>query len=401
MQKTTIGILREGKVPVDHRAPFTPAQVEQIENEHGIKVICQKSELRCFPDDEYLRVGLDRDLQECDVLMGVKEIPIKDLIPNKTYLFFSHTTKEQPYNSGLLQAILNKNIRLIDYEALTDENGVRVVAFGRYAGIVGAYNGIKTYGKKFDLFDLRPAHECYDLEDMRTEFHKAKLPAIKIIVTGGGRVAKGAMEVLEQMGIKKIGHEEFLLEEFIEPVYCQLQSEDYHFSLDKKPFENKEFYKHPENFGSNFIRFTPHADLLIAGAFWNPASPVLFSKEEMKSPDFKIKVIADITCDIEGSIPSTIRASTIDNPVYDYDPGTGLERDGYSSTNHVTVMAVDNLPCELPRDASKDFGAELLKDVIPSLIDGDSRGILERGTITKNGKLTPKYAYLKSYAEGK
>jgi len=400
MHKTTIGILREGKIPVDYRVPFTPAQVEQIENEFDINVTCQESELRCYNDEEYKRIGLYKDLHDCEVLMGVKEVPIENLIPNKTYFFFSHTTKEQPYNRGLLKAILDNNITLIDYECLTDEAGMRVVAFGRYAGIVGAYNGIKTYGERFGLFDLRPAHQCFDLEDMHTEFAKIKLPAIKIIVTGSGRVAKAAMEVLEKIGIQKVNSEQYLNEQFDGPVYCRLSSADYHFPLNGQQFDIKEFHQHGEKFGSNFYRFTPHTDLLIAGAFWNPSSPVLFTKEEMQSHDFRIKVIADITCDIEGSMPSTIRSSTIDEPVYDYDPATGMEREAYSSTKHVTVMAVDNLPCELPRNASEDFGAELVKYIIPSLVDGDSMGILGRATITKKGKLTPKYAYLQNYVDG-
>ena len=397
-----IGIIREGKVPVDKRVPFTPAQAAEIKQKFSsIEVIAQSSSIRCFTDDEYRAEGIEvrENVDDCDVLMGVKEVPIKDLIANKTYFFFSHTIKKQAYNRGLLQNILAKNIRLIDYETLTDTSGNRVVAFGRWAGIVGAYNGLWTYGQRYKLFVSRRAHECFDLEDLRTEFPKIKLPNIKIVITGGGRVAKGAMEVLDGVGIRKVSPQEFLQKDFNEPVYTQLEPWDYHVHKDGKPFELKDFFQHPDDYNGTFLPFTSRANLLIASAYWDPRSPVLFTREDMLKDDFRLKVIADITCDIEGSIPSTKRASTIDDPIYDYNPITGKEEKALSSDTNVTMMAVDNLPCELPRDASNSFGRDLIDNVIPSLMD-DREEIVKRATITNGGGLTEKYAYLTDFVNG-
>ncbi|MEQ8551680.1 MAG: NAD(P)-dependent oxidoreductase [Cyclobacteriaceae bacterium] len=397
-----IGIIREGKVPVDKRVPFTPTQAAEIQKRFpDIQVVAQSSVIRCFTDDEYRAEGIEvrENIDDCDVLMGVKEVPIKDLIADKTYFFFSHTIKKQAYNRELLQNILAKNIRLIDYETLTDTNGIRVVAFGRWAGIVGAYNGLWTYGQRYQLFETRRAHDCFDLEDLKTEFPKIKLPNIKIVITGGGRVAKGAMEVLDGVKIRKVNPQEFLQKDFDEPVYTQLEPWDYHVHKEGKIFELKDFFQHPDAFDGTFLPFTSQADLLIASAYWDPRSPVLFSREDMLKDDFRLKVIADITCDIEGSIPSTKRASTIDDPIYDYDPVTGEEEKALSSDTNVTMMAVDNLPCELPRDASNSFGRDLIENVLPSLLD-DREEIIHRATITNGGKLTEKYNYLTDFVNG-
>ena len=173
MQSIKIGILKEGKIPVDRRVPLTPSQAKQLEDEFpDIKVIIQKSPVRCFDDEVYQEEGIEvaDNILDCDVLMGVKEVPIIELIDDRTYLFFSHTIKAQPYNRELLREILRKNIRLIDYEMLTDKKGNRLIAFGRSAGLVGAYNGILAYGKRFKLFNLRRAYTCRNLDDMKTEF---------------------------------------------------------------------------------------------------------------------------------------------------------------------------------------------------------------------------------------
>ncbi len=396
-----IGLIKEGKVPPDRRVPLTPEQARYLTDSYPEFEVCvQSSDLRCFTDDEYRQLGLPvkDNVADCDILLGVKEVPIPQLIADKTYMFFSHTIKEQPYNRNLLRAILEKNITLIDYEVLTDKNGQRIVAFGRYAGIVGAYNGLLTYGKKFGLFELRRAYQCFDLADLRTEFAKIKLPPIKIALTGGGRVAHGAMEVLEGAGIRKVTPEEYLLEEFSEAVYVQLESQDYHQHKEGKPFSKEEFHQHPERYSGDFLRYAYATDLLIAGAYWDPRAPVLFTLDDLNDPRFRIKVIADITCDIEGSIPTTIRPTTIADPVYDYDPRQRGEAPAYSDRENITVMAIDNLPNELPRDASHDFGKELISRVLPLFLSGDEEQVLERATITRQGKLTERYAYLASYA---
>lgn len=403
MQSICIGLIREGKIPPDKRVPFTPFQVEEIHQRFPhVKVVVEESPVRAFQDREYraLDIEVSADMTKCDILMGIKEVPVDRLIPDKTYLFFSHTIKKQPHNRKLLQEILKRNIRLIDYEALKDKLGNRLVAFGRFAGLVGAYNGLWTYGKRFGLFSMKRAYECFDVNDLKLELRKINLPPVKIILTGGGRVGHGAMETLDSAGIRKVSVDDFLHRTFSEPVYVQLSSADYHIRKEGGHFNRDEFHKNPERYNSTFLRFTHVADMLIAGAYWNPAAPVLFTRQDMLSAEFKIKVIADITCDIEGSIPSTKRASSIDDPIYDYDPATDTVQPPLSNEKFVTVMAIDNLPCELPRNASEEFGRDLLDKILPALLVEDSEGIIERATITRAGKLTPHFAYLQDYVDG-
>jgi len=395
-----IGLIREGKTPPDKRVPFTPLQVEEIQQRFPeVTVVCQQSEFRCFKDSEFRELGIDvvEDVSDCDILMGIKEVPVTNLLDNKTYLFFSHTIKKQPYNRKLLQAVLRKKIRLIDYEALKDTQGNRLVAFGRFAGIVGAYNGLWAYGKRYHLFDLRRAFECFDINDLKLEIRHVTLPPVKIILTGAGRVAKGAMETLDSAGIRKVNPNDFLLKNFNEPVYVQLSSADYHQRIEGGHFNREEFHKHPENYKSIFTAFCKAGDMLLAGAYWNPKAPVLFTKEDMQSPNFKIKVIADITCDIGGSVPSTKRASTIPDPLYDYDPYTDSVKPALSNEDYITTMAVDNLPCELPRSASEEFGRDLIDRILKPLIVADSEGTISRGTVAENGTLTNEFSYLMDY----
>jgi saccharopine dehydrogenase (NAD+, L-lysine-forming) len=395
-----IGLIREGKNPPDKRVPFTPAQAEEIEQRFPhAKVICQHSKVRCFEDAEYeaREVKTQLEVNDCDILMGIKEVPIDMLVSDKTYLFFSHTIKKQPYNRKLLQAVLQKKIRLIDYEGLKDTQGNRLVAFGRFAGIVGAYNGLWTYGKRFKQFELRRAFDCFDINDLKLELRKIKLPPIKIILTGAGRVGKGAMETLDTAGIRKVSVVDFLTKTYSEPVYAQLSSADYHERKEGGHFNRDEFHRNPERYQSTFNKFLKSTDILMAGAFWNPKAPVLFTREEMLASDFSIKIIADITCDINGSIPSTIRASSIPDPLYDYNPETNSDLPAFSHEKFVTVMAVDNLPCELPRSASDEFGRDLIDRILKPLLFEDTEGIIKRGTIAENGKLTAEFAYLHDY----
>jgi saccharopine dehydrogenase (NAD+, L-lysine forming) len=399
MEKIKLGIIREGKVPPDKRVPLTPLEASELMRRFpNLHVYVQPSPIRSYADDEYTAFGLplSEDLSHCDILMGVKEVPVDMLIPGKRYMFFSHTIKKQPHNRKLLQAILEKKIQLIDYECLTDKEHNRIIGFGRYAGIVGAYNGILGYGKKYDLFHLKPANRCRDRAEMEEELRRAKLPNIKILLTGGGRVANGAIETLSALKIRKVTPYEFLNNSYREPVYCQLHSKDYHEAKDGSSWNLKDFYAHPEKYNSTFLKYTKVTDLLITGHFWDPRQPRLFTKEDMKSPDFHISVIADITCDINGSVPSTLRASTIAEPFYGYNPATESIDIPFSS-NTITVMAVDNLPCELPRDASDDFGKELSERVLPFLFGEDTEGMIERASITKDGKLMPSFEYLADY----
>lgn len=394
-----IGLLREGKIPPDKRVAFTPAQCEEIQQRFAVKIRCQQSDVRAFSDDEYLARGIEvvSDLHACDVLLGIKEVQINDLVADKTYLFFSHTLKKQPYNRKLLQEILAKNITLIDYEALKDRHGNRLVAFGRYAGIVGAYNALLTYGKRFALFSIRRAYECFDVNDLKRELRKVNLPPVKIVLTGAGRVARGAMETLDTANVRKVNAEDFLANTYDEPVYVQLSSADYHVRKEGGSFSRDEFHKFPERYNSRFVEFAKAADMLIAGAFWNPGAPVLFTANDMMEKDFKIKVIADITCDINGSIPSTKRASTIIDPLYDFDPVSDEIQPPLSHPDFVTVMAIDNLPCELPRSASEEFGRDLIDKILPHLLKADKEKVIERATIARAGKLTHHFKYLEDY----
>ncbi len=395
-----IGIIREGKKPVDKRVALTPTQASSLMQRFpDVKIYAQPSPSRCFADDEYVKNGisLQEDLSECDILLGVKEVPIDELIPNKTYFFFSHTIKKQPYNRPLLRAILEKNIRLIDYETLTDEKKNRVIAFGRYAGIVGAYNGIRGYGIRHNLFELKPVHTCFDREEMNNELQKAKLPNIKIAITGGGRVANGAIETLAVAKIKQVSSEDLIHKTFNEPVFAQLNSKHYHKRKDGREFISAEFYSHPENFEADFLKYASEIEMLVACAFWHQKAPVLFNLADIQHKDFKINFIADVTCDIDGSIPTTKRASTVAEPFYDFDKNAMILAEPFSSQNHITVMAVDNLPSELPRNASMDFGQIMLDLVLTSLLEGDKSQLIARAAITENGHLTKNFDYLHDY----
>lgn len=404
MNEIKIGILREGKTPPDKRVPFSPLQAQEIEQRYPhVKVIVQKSESRCYKDDEYTALGIEvaADIKNCDILMGIKEVQIPDLINNKTFLFFSHTIKKQPYNRNLLLAILKGKIHLVDYEALKDKLGNRLVAFGRFAGIVGAYNALLTFGKRFEKFQLRRAHECFDINDLKLELRKVELPPIKIILTGAGRVGKGAMETLDSAGIRKVNPQDFLKKKFDEPVYVQLSSADYHIRKDGGDYKRQEFHEHPELYKSTFLPFAEAADVLIAGAYWNPKAPKLFTTEEMAQSAFKIKIIADVTCDIDGSIPSTKKPSTITEPNYDYDPKNDAVEKPFSNPDFITVMAVDNLPCELPRSASEEFGRDLIDKILPALVIADKDGVIKRASVTRKGKLTEAFDYLMDYVDAK
>jgi alanine dehydrogenase len=400
MQKIKIGVLREEKNPPDKRVPLTPLICSDlVVKNNNLEIVVQPSKIRCYSDDEYTAFGvpLQEDLSDCDVLMGVKEVPIDKLIPGKKYFFFSHTIKKQSHNQKLMKALIEKKIQMIDYEALTDKNHNRIIGFGRYAGVVGAYNGILGYGLKYDLFRIKPAHLCRDRAEMEEELKRVKLPNIKIALTGGGRVANGAIETLSALRIRKVTPEEFLLMSFREPVYCQLNPRDYVERPNDHNFDLNDFFKHPEHFISKFPAFTKVTDLFISAHYWDPRSPKMFTTSDIKAQDFHISVIADITCDMDGSVPSTIRASTINQPFYGYNMRTDKEDLPFNKET-ICVMAVDNLPCELPRDASDDFGKDLTERVLPNILGDDTDQVIERASICKNGKLGVSFEYLSDYA---
>ena len=295
-----IGIIREGKVPPDKRVPFTPRQCRHImDYMPGLEVIVQPSPIRCFPDEEYTRleIPLKEDLSDCDVLMGVKEVPLEELIPGKIYFFFSHTIKKQPYNRELLREVVRKNIQLVDYEVLTDSNNMRIIGFGRFAGVVGAYNSFRAYGLRHQLWSLKPAWQCRNMKELTDELKTVKLPPLRIAVTGGGRVAGGVLELLEAATVKQLSVEEFLAGENNDtPAFTRLDPGDYNEHVEGNPFDLLHFFNHPTHYRGTFRKFLPHTDLLIGAAFWDPKAPVLFSPEDTRQPGFRIKTISFNFC---------------------------------------------------------------------------------------------------------
>ena len=399
-----IGIIKEGKTPPDKRVPLSPTQCQEIKQKYPqIDLVVQKSNIRKFKDDDYANAGIDLvdEVTDCDVLLGVKEVPIEDLIANKKYFFFSHTFKKQPYNRKLLQAIIEKNIQLIDWETITNSNGQRLIAFGRFAGIVGCFNGLLGYGLKTKRYKLKSAHLCEDRNEMEGELSMLDLPKnFKLVITGGGRVAGGAIEVLEKTNIKRVSPEDFLSTNFGEPVYTQLDVEDYVKRDDGAFFDIPAFFKNPSGHSSNFMRYAAAADVYVACHYWDNRSPFIFSRDDVKNPNWNISLVADVSCDIDGPVATTLRPSTIANPFYGYDAQSEEEVD-FNIEGSIGVMAVDNLPCELPKDASVSFGEMFIEHVLEPLLGNDPEDIIYRASETKDGQLTPHFAYLQDYLEGK
>lgn len=403
-KKQTIALIKEGKVPPDRRVVFTPQQCREIQERFDVEVLVETSSIRCFPDEEYTAAGIQvvTDRPDADIYLGVKEVPESQLVPGKTYLFFSHTMKGQPYNRPLLQAILEKKICLIDYEAMVDEFGKRVAAFGYYAGVVGAHNTLYAYGKRTGLIHMPRMKHLHDYAAARDFYESIDMPPIKVVVTGTGRVGKGAIRVLKDMGLTEVTPEAFLASQSL-PSCCftVLGPEFYVQHREGKAFVKSDFYANPADYESSFLPFTRAADVFINAILWKEEAPAFFTVEDMANPAFRIRTIGDITCDIapHSSVPSTIRPSTIQDPVYGYDPYTQQEASPYSD-NVIDVMAIDNLPSELPRDAATAFGAALLEYVLPDLLAGMDTPMIERATITRGGQLTRRYAYLQDYVNG-
>lgn len=397
-----IGLIKEGKTPPDERVAFSPEQVTFINsNFPDVNVVVQKSDVRRFKNEEYQNHGINLvdNLNDCNVIMGIKEVLLNELIPNKTYFFFSHTIKKQAYNRKLIIELLNKKITMVDYETLVDKNGSRLIGFGRYAGIVGCYNTFYAYGKRTGNFELKRAFLCHDKAEMLNELTKIKIPSnYKIVITGGGRVANGVIEILDKLAIRKVTPSDFLSKTFNDPVYTQLFPEDYNKRIDNKSFKVEEFFEDASGFESNFMQYAKVADMYMSGHFWAKGSPFIFTRDDAKSPDFNIKVVGDISCDVDGPVACSIRSTNIMNPLYGYLPHSETET-SFNNQDAITVMAVDNLPCELPKDASKDFGKELIDKILPHIIN-DGEQVIERATICKNGKLMPRFEYLQDFVNG-
>lgn len=395
----TVGIIREGKKPEDKRTPLTPQHCIELMNYFpGTRVLVQPSPFRCFKDEEYEKLGIElkEDLSECDILLGVKEVPPDQLIPEKTYLFFSHTIKKQVQNRNLLRTILAKKVTLVDYETLTWEAGNRIIGFGRFAGIVGTHYAFYMLGKKFGYYSLARACEVKDMKALLGLYEGMTLPPVRIVLCGDGRVAHGAIEFLRKLKVHQVSPMEFLEDEYNEAIFVQLRSEDYYERKDGKSWDKSDFYKHPEDYRSCFKSYYTKADIMVNAVFWHEGIEPFFTHEEMKDSDFRIKIISDISCDIPGPIPSTIRTSTIENPFYGYN--VYLEKEVLPFLpNVIDVQAVSNLPCELPLDASMEFGEQLVRHVLPNLLAEDKEGIIANATIANGGKLTEKFSYLEDF----
>jgi alanine dehydrogenase len=397
------GIIKERKNPPDRRVVFTPEELVRLQSEHSeAKIKVETSDIRVFSDEQYADLGIEvtADLSDCDVLFGVKEVPVDALIPNKKYFFFSHTIKKQSYNRKLLQAILNKNIELYDHETIVDANNKRLIGFGRYAGIVGAYNGFRAFGIKYDLFTLAKAETLSGKDELIARLKRQTLPNIKIVLTGHGKVGMGAKEILDGMKIKQVAIEDFLSKQYSEPVYTQIDVLDYNKRIDGSISAKSDFYKNPQEYTSDFGRFSKVADVFMAGHFHGNGAPDILTREMLQAADNKIQVVADISCDVDGPIACTLKASTIAEPFFGYLPSEHIEVP-YTHPASIMVMSVDNLPCELPKDASEGFGEMFMKHVIPAFFNGDKDGILARAKMTENGKLTPRFAYLQEYVDEK
>lgn len=396
-------IIKERKNPPDRRVVFSPEKLAEARTQFPqAEFIVESSDIRVFPDSAYKALGFEvtDDVSDCDVMIGVKEVPLENLIPNKKYFYFSHTIKKQPYNRKLLVAMLEKNIEMFDHETIAKQSGARLIGFGRYAGLVGTYNGFRALGLRDNLFNLPKVETLADLNEVKAELDKITLPNIKILLSGTGKVSQGAKEILDHLKIKEIGDALYLTSTFTEPVYCMVDVMEYSKRIDGKVGDKWEFYKDPTGYVSNFMPYATVTDFFIAGHFYGNGAPYLFTRQDAKNSEFKINLVADISCDVDGPVASTLRASTIANPFYGYDPKTESEV-AFDAKAAITVMAVDNLPCELPKDASEGFGEMFLEHVIPAFFNDDQKGVLKRAKISEGGKLTERFKYLQDYVDGK
>ncbi|MBI1305117.1 MAG: alanine dehydrogenase [Bacteroidetes bacterium] len=400
-----LALIREWKNPPDKRVALTPLQMQELSLKYpDHSFVVESSPDRIYSDEDYRlnRISVVSDVSDCDILMGVKEVPVDHLNEGKTYLFFSHTIKAQPYNRKMLQEILKKKIRLIDYECLTYPDDGRILGFGNWAGVVGAYNALLTWGKKYHAFDLKPAYSLAHYEDLKVELDSIKpnLPMLKIVITGNGRVANGALQIMEHLGIHEVDPQTYLHSSFSEIVFTHLKNHElFHRKNGSSEWDTHHFYTHHEEYDIRFEPFFQESDILINGMYWEPSMPALFTKTDTARTDFRIKVIADITCDVEGSVPITLRATYPSDPTFGWDPAKQCETKPFQK-DCIDVMAVTVLPSELPADSSRDFGASIMKEVVPLLLNGDQNTILERATIAEGGQLTTKYLYLSDYVNG-
>ena len=401
-QLTNIGIIRESRND-ENRTPLVPEHIKKYkESNPNINFIIQPSNSRCFSDEEYELCGakINENLNECSIIFGVKEIDPNILINNRTYLFFSHTFKinKQQKNieknkKDLLLSILNKKITLIDYENIRGKNGTRCLGFGRFAGIVGCYNTLNLLLKVLGKQSLASAYKINDYERLVLNLKNLYFPKTKILVTGDGRVAKGVIELLNQTNIKAVSKKDFLEKKFDQPIFCNLETKDYVTNNSSTNFNLEHFINNPQDYSSSALQYLKETNILISAHYWDPSSPKIFENEDLKVLQ-NLKIVGDITCDINGSVPTTIRSTTIEEPNYWIERYTLKEID--ENNDGIAVMAVDNLPSELPRDSSTEFSEGIINEVLPFLLKEDDGRILN-GTITTDGSFLEKYNYLNDY----
>ena len=401
-QLTNIGIVRESRND-ENRTPLVPEHIKKYkESNPNINFIIQPSNSRCFSDEEYELCGakINENLNECSIIFGVKEIDPNILINNRTYLFFSHTFKInkqqkniEKHKKDLLLSILNKKITLIDYENIRGKNGTRCLGFGRFAGIVGCYNTLNLLLRVIGKQSLASAYKIDDYERLVLNLKNLYFPKTKILVTGDGRVAKGVIELLNQTNIKAVSKKDFLEKKFDQPIFCNLETKDYVTNNSSTNFNLEHFIDNPQDYSSSALQYLKETDILISAHYWDPSSPKIFENENLKVLQ-NLKIVGDITCDINGSVPTTIRSTTIEEPNYWIERYTLKEID--ENNDGIAVMAVDNLPSELPRDSSTEFSEGIIKEVLPFLLKEDDGRILN-GTITTDGSFLEKYNYLNDY----
>ena len=404
-----ISIIREARND-ENRSPFTPDQIQALTDKFpNLHVFVQPSKKRCFKDEDYAKAGakIKEDISHSDIIFGVKEVEISKLIENKCYLFFSHTTKVRNYinqatqdkaiiyKKELLREILKKNITLIDYENIREVSGkgYRYLGFGRFAGIVGCYNTLNLYLKLQKEKSLPRAFEINNYEKIKELLSKQNFNKLKILQTGRGNVAKGSMEILKLANIKQISINDYLKKKYDEAVFCNISTREYIERIDNKNFSYQDLILNPHKYRSKMKNFLFDTDVLITGHYWDSKFPKFFSSNQIN--EFKkLKIIGDITCDINGAIPTTIRSTSIAKPYYSIDKNSFKEIS--LGSEGIAVMAVDNLPSELSCDSSEEFGNNLTSEVLPYLIKKDD-GRINRATTASNGKFCSPFSYLENF----
>lgn len=430
-----IGIRREDKSVWERRVPITPQDARLLQEQHGIEVVVQPSELRIFRDEEYRAAGVQvqEDLSSCDVIFGVKEIPPAQLMPGKTYVFFAHVIKGQPYNMPMLRRLMELGCVLIDYEKVTDEKGRRLIFFGRHAGWAGMLDTLWALGQRLawegipnPFSTIQQAHRYPDMETARAavrevgeRIRREGLPPIlaPLVVgfAGYGNVSRGAQEIFDLLPVQEIAPDDLphlFAEDPARHVLYKVVFKEEHMVEPIAPgasFDLQEYYQHPERYRSRFSAYVPYLTVLVNGIYWEAKYPRLVTKEYLRElfgapARPRLRVIGDISCDIEGAVECTVRCTDPGNPVFVYHPRTGQTRDGWEGEG-VVVLAVDILPSEVPRDASVDFSA-VLREFAPAIAKADYTVPFEelnlppeikRAVIVYRGELTPAYRYLERY----